>query len=721
MVRILFAGQDAAASVQQTLSRPVDSKSAPTTAQSKTQNGVQRRSNLAAEEQLSLKQQQSLEMVQIMLHVSIGTLFYLREFLPLACFDDRDLKQALRENKFSYREFINGKDRSDKSAGTRELAFGQGKRGQPLKIIIRHSDPKADMLLDVLEHGIFDALNKKVLEAIQLNVLVDKEAPSNVLESYTFSFKYSGRPGDVDSRLESLCLDPVGCVADMKSAQTARMDKRNLAIHLFYTDSCPREYDPPGFSAGEGYSLNYPLTENWKRESQSCGIMNSGFHTVGLKVTSLKWTGPDPEGLETPPKIPEQIEYRDTVSRFADMGFEDEENGPGGRNESGSFNEATQDIAEREKLQRMIPTQRMSPTPDSDLVPTQPVNPIAALGRDGKASDKESVILSANKAAEINKYIKPNIMENASPQSRPIRCQCAWDGEEPEMIECSFCHSRQHLLCYGYRNSDDSKIPDIHACYQCLLGQSEPQLLREMHTLVLLRRALGIILTEGFQNKISVFSQRLHCNGNTVLQITDLLKKRGFIQPTHGYKRKGFPQSGLPKYHIPHSEEVNQKIQNEVFDPLVKIGHHYSIRVVDESTGMSKTIQPGISSSPNSQDEDISMDGPGMGEQTQEPNDSLQTPQMTTRKRKQTNSAQSSDIIKASQSEHTYQKDDNLPDLQNTSLDTTGPETPSSHQTSLEGGVRRSGRKRRRISNYKRLIDVGVASSSDEESNYRRR
>lgn len=76
----------------------------------------------------------------------------------------------------------------------------------------------------------------------------------------------------------------------------------------------------------------------------------------------------------------------------------------------------------------------MSPTPDSDLVPTQPVNPGAAFGRDGKASDKEAVILSADKAAEINKYVKPDIMEDTSPQNRPIRCQCAWDGEEPEMV-----------------------------------------------------------------------------------------------------------------------------------------------------------------------------------------------------------------------------------------------------------------------------------------------
>ena len=95
--------------------------------------------------------------------------------------------------------------------------------------------------------------------------------------------------------------------------------------------------------------------------------------SVGLKVTSLKWTGPDPEGLETPPKIPEQIQYRDTVSRFDDMGFDTEENGLGGRSEIGmssahgldclltrlallgSFHEATQDITERQKLQRMIP------------------------------------------------------------------------------------------------------------------------------------------------------------------------------------------------------------------------------------------------------------------------------------------------------------------------------------------------------------------------------
>lgn len=49
-----------------------------------------------------------------------------------------------------------------------------------------------------------------------------------------------------------------------------------------------------------------------------------GF-SVGLKVTSLKWTGPEPEDSEPIPPIPTDIEYKDTVPRAEDIGFEDEE------------------------------------------------------------------------------------------------------------------------------------------------------------------------------------------------------------------------------------------------------------------------------------------------------------------------------------------------------------------------------------------------------------
>ena len=72
------------------------------------------------------------------------------EFLPLPCFDDRDLKEAQRENALSYREFIDGKPRPGGTGALSQVPFGTGRRGQPLKIIVRDSDPKANTILDVL-------------------------------------------------------------------------------------------------------------------------------------------------------------------------------------------------------------------------------------------------------------------------------------------------------------------------------------------------------------------------------------------------------------------------------------------------------------------------------------------------------------------------------------------------------------------------------------------
>jgi hypothetical protein len=70
------------------------------------------------------------------------------------------------------------------------------------------------------------------LEAIQLTVVADKAEPDNVLESYTFTFKYTGGAGQLNSRLESLSIEPVGYVADIKSAQTARMGLESIVRRL---------------------------------------------------------------------------------------------------------------------------------------------------------------------------------------------------------------------------------------------------------------------------------------------------------------------------------------------------------------------------------------------------------------------------------------------------------------------------------------------------------
>lgn len=76
-------------------------------------------------------------------------------------------------------------------------------------------------------------------------------------------------------------------------------------------------------------------------------------------------------------------------------------------------------------------------------------------------------------------------------------------------IKCVFCRTQQHLLCHGFFDANDPNIPDTHVCYKCLLEPNEAPLLREMGTLVLLRRALRVIMEEGYPNRTRDFSQKL--------------------------------------------------------------------------------------------------------------------------------------------------------------------------------------------------------------------
>lgn len=121
--------------------------------------------------------------------------------------------------------------------------------------------------------------------------------------------------------------------------------------------------------------------------------MDSGYHvlvssttsielmltacSVGLNVTSLKWVGPSLDDQEVPPKIPPQLEYRETVKRCDAIGFPDGKSpSPNGeidqiaiqtkesessrdrsiRSGGSSLEDSTpsQDVADRERLQKMM-------------------------------------------------------------------------------------------------------------------------------------------------------------------------------------------------------------------------------------------------------------------------------------------------------------------------------------------------------------------------------
>ncbi|KAF3490534.1 uncharacterized protein GIQ15_00051 [Arthroderma uncinatum] len=566
---------------------------------------------LSLRQSQALRQQQSLAFAQIMLHASFGTLFYLREFLPLSCFGERDLLNLKRpDSNVSYDDFV---------AGGSNPPVEAGKRGQPLKIILRDRNAKADGVLNLLEHGIFDALEKNVLEAVQLTVFVDKENPSHVLESYTFSFNYTRGVHELSRGLETVSLETTGRSTEVKTFRTAKLglemiirrlitlstflpilpNKRFLEIHLFYTQDCPKEYEPQGFKSTTHDHIVYPRDDVWKKETQSCGVMDSGCHSVGLKVTALKCSREDGDDGDDigGRQIPDTLEYTERTERGHEIGIEDEGpsspvmtkgQGENSSQESAQGQESTQtrqDAITKNMLQKMVRLEL--PSPDSELIPTQAASHLSS--NPPKADPSVKPCLSQIQKSKIKERINHSQLTQPVTGQGPqngngeVSCQCGWGEPDMDMLKCDFCNTRQHLTCYGFLHPSDEKIPTTHACYKCLLGPDESKISRQIETLVLLRQALKIIIEKGYPLRVKDFSQKLHCSGNEVVQITELLRKNGFLQPTPGSKQRGFAEKGLPRFRVPDSEETRRRLRQEIFNPLAKISHHYMVPSTPDS------------------------------------------------------------------------------------------------------------------------------------------
>ena len=49
-------------------------------------------------------------------------------------------------------------------------------------------------------------------------------------------------------------------------------------MHLFYTETCPPNYNPAGFLANESMSMTVPETDQWIVNTAALGAVDSGYH-----------------------------------------------------------------------------------------------------------------------------------------------------------------------------------------------------------------------------------------------------------------------------------------------------------------------------------------------------------------------------------------------------------------------------------------------------------
>ncbi|KAI5841344.1 HORMA domain-containing protein [Morchella snyderi] len=255
--------------------------------------------NTVIQEQ-SLKFEQSLELVRTLLGASIGCLSFLRGLLPEECFVEKRYG-GKSSAAMSYRSFTSDIDdesfkKSSTSSGTRVKRLRRGYSGE------------ADQLLDWLEIGIFDALQKGYLKAVQLAIYVDKEHPEIIVESYTFSFSYREKEdGTSTIRLRVTDINGRGVTVEDANKNLQLMmrrlivitqnlpplpDQRWLTIRLHYLDHTPSDYNPPSFVRVSANATPLQFHQNNANDIErlEVGSLNAGFHAISLKISSVNNT-----------------------------------------------------------------------------------------------------------------------------------------------------------------------------------------------------------------------------------------------------------------------------------------------------------------------------------------------------------------------------------------------------------------------------------------------
>ncbi|KAH9005321.1 HORMA-domain-containing protein [Lactarius hatsudake] len=282
----------------------------------------------AKPQELSITAAQSLQTVHTLLRAGMGCIAYLRDLLPEENFESR-LLTATNDGSISTES-----SGSSFFSSNRNGASSRATNGFAVTTITRGWSAEADKLLDYLENGIFDAIEKQYLRsfifAIYLHILFeDPEDPNNIIEAYTFNFEYRRIAGtdvvvpimSLGEDMKKLSLgnggyskDPItlanaaGRLPTFKDTliktliqaitQMDSLPKRRYATYkAFYYPRTPSTYEPPLFTPGDSEVDRFFFSTHGKDEVPErwgAGKLETGWHGVNVhKLGNLRTLASD--------------------------------------------------------------------------------------------------------------------------------------------------------------------------------------------------------------------------------------------------------------------------------------------------------------------------------------------------------------------------------------------------------------------------------------------
>lgn len=157
-----------------------------------------------------------------------------------------------------------------------------------------------------------------------------------------------------------------------------------------------------------------------------------------------------------------------------------------------------------------------------------------------------------------------------------ILCQCGHAKEEGDMVKCAICDTWQHLHCYGFTGSEDSRLPKEHICYWCLLGESNVANYKALQQLALERRGMYRVCHKGMRTKTDLAND-LVLDQQTARDLWTEIKTSPFVAQTAKSHKAGFRATGQALYVPVRDGPQYTTMFERYFDPMTHIGEHYHV------------------------------------------------------------------------------------------------------------------------------------------------
>ncbi|EXJ61174.1 uncharacterized protein A1O5_11966 [Cladophialophora psammophila CBS 110553] len=491
----------------------------------------------------TLSQAESLAVVQIFLNASLACIAHTRELIPWTspCFRTRHVDQLALED--------HPRTGGSLYSAFQALASQTAAEGQEIKILVRGGHRHADQMLDMLEQGVFEALDRGFLDSLRVFVTQTTEKQPVVVETYHFVFAYDfGRvtsvrlsPTDQGFVLENVHKSFKAAIRALLRSLRALprlLAHRKLGMSLTYNETCPMVYQPPGFvdkdncQEAEGSAMCDALL---KGDEDVVGVLECGHHQVRVAVRLQGAKGEessiDVQDTEMSRRL--QAMQKTSSSHSNNLVSTLRDSFPRSKRPregpipsakrvraAGPGNPSSNDTAPQiTKAYLLIGPESLEKS--SFAEPESPQ--LGDTSRDFAALAKSSpkghgLCLRITKLTELlihcfaiqsgktdengnvfdQDLLAEGKIKRLSRCSR-VNCECGSRHRSGPMLYCEVCDGWQHSKCYGCDESFASgttTMPMEHFCYTCLLFSEGLDAPNSPLLIIILRMAVGYLTTK---------------------------------------------------------------------------------------------------------------------------------------------------------------------------------------------------------------------------------